>query len=69
MAVIALDWLSVLVWPMTRPPLPEHQAASMWKGAEAVARSKEAFTVLPSRETRAPWVSWATARVQERKHA
>src|SRR5262252_5879161 len=69
MAVIALDLLSVLVWPMTRPPFSEHQAESMCKKEEAVARSKEAVTVLPSRKTRTPWVSWATARVQERKHA
>ena len=38
-------------------------------GERAVARSKEAFTVLPSRETSAPCMSCATACVQERKQA
>src|SRR6266705_1540629 len=69
MAVISLDWLSVLVWPMTRPPLAEHQAESMCKGEEAVARSKEAFTVFPSSEISVPCVSCATAWVQDTKHS
>ena len=69
MAVISLDLVSVLIWPTTRPPCSEHHAESMCKGEAAVARSKDAFTVLPSRETRAPWVSCATACVQDRKHS
>ena len=68
MAVISLDFVSVLVWPRTRPPWSEHQAESICNGEAAVARSKDAFTVLPSSETRAPWVSCATAWVQDRKH-
>jgi len=54
MAVISLDFASVLIWPITRPPWSEHHAESMCKGEEAVARSKDARTVLPSSETSAP---------------
>ena len=68
-AVISLDFVSVLMWPTTRPPFYEHHAETIGKGEAAVARSKDAFTVLPSRETRAPWVSCATAWVQDRKHS
>ena len=68
MAVISLDFASVLIWPITRPPWSEHHAESMCEGEEAVARSKDARMVLPSSETSAPWVSCATAWVQERKH-
>jgi hypothetical protein len=69
MAVISLDFASVLSWPRTRPPCSEHHAESICKGEDAVARSKEALTVLPSSEMSAPWVSCATACVQARKHS
>ena len=46
MAVISFDLVSVLIWPMTRPPFSEHHAESMCKGDAAVARSKDAFTGL-----------------------
>src|SRR5215471_21763588 len=69
MAVISLDFCSVLICPMTSPPLSEHQAESIGNGDRAVARSKDDCTVLPSSETRAPWGSCATAWVQERKPA
>ncbi len=68
-AVISFGLLSVFSWPTTRPPFCEHQAYSMCKGEDAVARSKDARTVLPSSETMAPWVNAAMARVQDRKQA
>ena len=60
-AVISFDLLSVFSWPRTRPPFCEHHAETICKGEAAVARSKEALTVLPSSETRAPCVRAATA--------
>jgi hypothetical protein len=38
-------------------------------GEEAVARSKEAFTVLPSREMSVPWVSCTTVQAQDKKYS
>ena len=36
MAVISLGFLSVLIWPTTRPPCSEHQAESLWNGEPTV---------------------------------
>ena len=68
MAVISLDLLCVLSWPMTRPPFCEHQADTTCTGDSSLARSNDALTVLPSRETTAPWVNLETAWVHDRKH-
>src|SRR4030095_14156107 len=68
-AVIAFDLLSVFRWPTTSPPWAAHHAESLCKGEDAVARSKEARTVLPSSEMRVPLVRWATAWGQDKKHS
>src|SRR4029453_10975374 len=68
-AVIALDFVSVLIGPTPRPPFSAHHAETIGQGEAAVARAKAAFPVLPSQETRAPWGSCATACVQDRKHS
>src|SRR4029453_19038437 len=54
---------------MTRPPCSEYHAESLGKGERAVAWSKDALTVFPSSEMSAPWVRFATAWGQDRKHS
>src|SRR5215471_2548630 len=68
LAVLALALLAVFRWPPTSPPWAAHHVESRGTREDAVARAKEACTVWPSRETKAPGVMGETARGQDTKH-